>query len=169
MRFLRVAIITISVLLSGILGLILTEQSDAYLLEFDEELTSEDYLERGNQLLALGEYSSALTEFDIALVLDPQNADAYYPAYYEYDIDDPACVPALTISWLVVEINAYADYPLSDGDGNSGHSWYSIDGGSTWDFAFSVLVDMVWSAWADECVSESVTSTSLGCVKALFN
>lgn len=79
MRFLRVAIITISisVLLSGVMGLILAEQSDAYLLEFDEELTSEDYLERGNQLLALGEYSSALTEFGIALVLDPQNADAY--------------------------------------------------------------------------------------------
>ncbi len=94
----------------------------------------------------------------------------YYPAYYEYDIDVPVCVSAYTISWVIVEINAYTDYCISDGDGNSGHSWASTDGGATWDFAFSTLVDMVWSAWADECDDPvAVQNTSLGSVKALFN
>jgi|GEM_PF-962847 len=98
-------------------------------------------------------------------------AGIYYPAYAETDIDDPVCVPALTISWLIVEVNAFSDYPFTDGGGNSGHSWYSIDGGSTWHLALSSkLVDFVWSAWADECDDPvAVKSTSLGSVKALFN
>jgi len=96
-------------------------------------------------------------------------AGVYYPAYYEYDIDVPVCVPAFTISWLVVEVNAFSDYPMNDGDGNSGHSWYSIDGGTTWHLAFSSeLIDFVWSAWANQCES-AVQTTSLGSVKALFN
>jgi len=93
---------------------------------------------------------------------------SYYPGYAETEIENPVCVSSFTISWVIVEINAYLDFPISDDDGNSGHSWGSSDGGSTWDFAFDPLIDFVWSAWADECDS-AVQSSSLGSVKALFN
>ena len=59
-------------------------------------------------------------------------SDPYEPEYYstwdEHEISPPVQFNGGNICWVVFSFTPEEGYPISDGDGNSGHSWISSDG-----------------------------------------
>jgi hypothetical protein len=99
---------------------------------------------------------------------------AIYPTYASYEVTPPVHLDADTPFYVVivatmgVSETETVDEPMTDGDGNSGHSLYSWDG-AAWDMAFTGVedVDFMWHCFAND--ASAVQSNSLGHVKALFN
>jgi tetratricopeptide (TPR) repeat protein len=77
MRHLRIALLVVPVLISGIVGAILAEQNEQQIIPSEETLTADDYLAQGNLLLSQGAYYAAIMEYDKALTVDPNNSPAY--------------------------------------------------------------------------------------------
>jgi hypothetical protein len=69
-----------------------------------------------------------LPDFDNPLY----ESDPYEPAYYsewdEHEVSPPVQFNSGQICWVVFDVSYPDCHPISDGDGNSGHSWLSTDG-----------------------------------------
>jgi len=92
-----------------------------------------------------------------------------YPSYASYEVTPPVHLGADTPFYVVIVATMGVDEPLTDGDGNSGHSLYSTDEGGSWDMSFvgTEDVDFMWHAFCND--NTAVQNNSLGHVKALFN
>jgi hypothetical protein len=92
-----------------------------------------------------------------------------YPNYASYEVTPPIHMAPDSLFYVVIVATYGVDEPMTDGDGNSGHSLYSTDAGASWDMAFTGVedVDFMWHCYCND--NSAVTSDSLGHVKALFN
>ena len=56
----------------------------------------------------------------------------YYSSWDEHEVPEPVNFNGGAVSWVVFLVPYPDGHPVSDGDGNSGHSWISNDG-ETWE------------------------------------
>jgi hypothetical protein len=80
-------------------------------------------------------------------------SDPYEPDYYE-DWDEHEVSPPLEfnsgdICWVVFSVPAEYGHPTSDDDGNSGHSWVSLDG-----YDWELMEDQGGVDWCIEVYAE---------------
>jgi hypothetical protein len=73
----------------------------------------------------------------------------YYPNWTEYEISPPVHFNGGAVCWVVFLVPYPDGHPISDGDGNSGHSWVSDDG-ETWELETGVGgVDWYFGVYAE--------------------
>jgi len=67
-------------------------------------------------------------DFDDPLYESTPYVPEIYPDWDEHEVSPPVGFNAGEICWVVFSFPGIDDHPISDGDGNSGHSWISEDG-----------------------------------------
>lgn len=95
----------------------------------------------------------------------------YTPSWDPWDslqIDPPLPFYGGEVFWVLFHVEPEHGHPISDGDGNSGHSWYSPDGYDWELFDGYGGVDWVQGTYADELEIENVATESFGGIKALY-
>jgi len=77
----------------------------------------------------------------------------YEPEYYsdwdEHEVSPPVQFNVGDICWVVFSIPAEYGHPISDNDGNSGHSWISADG-----YDWELMEEQVGVDWCIEVYAE---------------
>jgi hypothetical protein len=90
-----------------------------------------------------------LPDFDNPLY----ESDPYEPAYYsewdEHEVSPPVQFNSGQICWVVFDVSYPDCHPISDGDGNSGHSWLSTDG-----YDWELVTDYGGADWCIEVYAE---------------
>jgi hypothetical protein len=73
----------------------------------------------------------------------------YYSSWDQHRVPDPVNFNGGAVSWVVFLVPYPYGHPISDGDGNSGHSWISDDG-ETWELMEEEGgVDWVFGVYAE--------------------
>jgi hypothetical protein len=123
------------------------------------------------------------TAYDTTLYICPDDGGApdfanplftygpYEPAYYltwdSQAIDPPVYFDGGTICWVVFEVFPSYGHPISDADGNSGHSW--LGDGASWELMMDQGgIDWEQGIYANHVEVESIDTTSYGNIKALY-
>jgi hypothetical protein len=83
-------------------------------------------------------------------------------------IDPPLPFYGGEIFWVLFSIAPENGRPITDGDGNSGHSWYSPDGYDWVLFDGYGGADWVQGVFADGLEVENVATESFGVIKVLY-
>ena len=92
----------------------------------------------------------------------------YFTSQDSQEITPPVPFGAGAICWVLFSIEPSVGHPISDGDGNSGHSWLSEDGYS-WELMESPeQVDWAVDVYADDTDDTFVDTSSYGGIKALY-
>lgn len=107
-------------------------------------------------------------DFDNPLYTYGPYEPVYYSSWDSQQIDPPVQFGGGEIFWVVFAVEAENGHPISDGDGNSGHSWASADG-YTWELQESPdSVDWSQGVYANEVEVENIATDSFGGIKALY-
>jgi hypothetical protein len=102
-----------------------------------------------NTVLYICEDDSGVPDFDNPLYeSDPYEPD-YYPDWDEHGVSPPVQFNGGDICWVVFSVPADDGHPISDGDGNSGHSWISVDG-----YDWELMTDQGGVDWCVEVYAE---------------
>jgi hypothetical protein len=85
-----------------------------------------------------------------------------------HEVNPPVPFYGREICWVLFSIERENGHPIPDGDGNSGHSWYSTTG-YDWELMMAEGgVDWAHDVYADELEIENVATESFGGIKVLY-
>ncbi len=102
--------------------------SDPYFVTYVDSLWNSDTVDSYQITLYICADDGGLPDFDNPLYeSDPYEPD-YYSDWDEHGISPPVEFNSGEICWVVFSVPPEVGHPISDGDGNSGHSWISSDG-----------------------------------------
>jgi hypothetical protein len=111
---------------------------------------------------------AGLPDFDNPLYTYGPYEPDYYAAWDSQEIDPPIQFGGGEIFWVLYAIDPEYGHPISDADGNSGHSWLSIDG-IDWELMMDQGgIDWCQGVYANEVEVENIATESFGGIKALY-
>ena len=88
--------------------------------------------------------------------------------WYYVSVDPPVPFYGGEVFWVLFSVEPENGRPISDGDGNSGHSWFSTTG-FDWELVmFEGGVDWAQGVFADELEIENVATESFGGIKVMY-
>jgi hypothetical protein len=84
-------------------------------------------------------------------------------------VDPPVPFYGGEICWVLFYVEPEIGHPISDGDGNSGHSWFCTHDGYDWELMMAEGgVDWAHDVYADALEIENIATESFGGIKALY-
>jgi len=99
--------------------------------------------------LYICEDDGGLPDFDNPLYeSDPYEPD-YYSDWDEHEVSPPVQFDGGDICWVLFSVPANSGHPISDNNGNSGHSWISSDG-----YDWELMEDQGGVDWCIEVYAE---------------
>jgi len=112
--------------------------------------------------------NGGVPDFDNPYYTDGPFVPAYYGTQDSHEVSPAVPFGAGYISWVLFSVVANEGHPISDDDGNSGHSWLSADG-----YTWELMEDQGGCDWgidvyADDTDDEAIETNSYGGIKVLY-